>query len=427
MSQEIPREASNWLRAFRHKIINLLLGSIALLGGVGLIISFYRAFIIGTGRISFNLAYYLGAYGLIIGLFFVHRIPDRWRAGGFLAVNYVFGILALYSGWLGGSGRTFLLPFIVLAAVLIGPRAGVFAAVVSLATYAAYGLAFSKGWLVYELAPNLGDPAITLLEGVGFSMSVGMVSIGMWFFRQSLNAATAAMLETQKARSALAGKAEELDTANRLLRQQRMQLEEWSKSLEKLVDLRTAELSDAYGLTLEGWARALELREQETAGHCHRVVELALKLAGRLGVPEEEMVNIHRGALLHDIGKMGIPDSILLKPGPLTAEEWQIMRLHPVYAYELLHIIPYLQPALDIPHYHHEHWDGNGYPIGLSGEDIPLAARIFAVIDVWDALLSDRPYRSAWHPNKVIEYIQQASGNHFDPAIVSIFLDIVTS
>lgn len=427
MSQEIPREASNWLRAFRHKIINLLLGSIALLGGIGILISFYRTFLVGTGKISFNLAYYLGAYGLILVLFFVRRIPDPWRAGGFLTVNYAFGVLALYSGWLGGSGRVYLLPFIVLAAVLIGPLAGVITAIVSLATYAAYGLAFSKGWLVYELAPNLGDPAITMLEGVGFSMAVGMITIGMWFFRQSLNAATAAILETQKARAALAAQAEELNAANQLLQQQRVQLEEWSKSLEKLVDQRTAELSDAYELTLEGWARALELREQETAGHCHRVVELALKVARQLGVPEEELVHIHRGALLHDIGKMGIPDSILLKPGPLTEEEWDIMRRHPVYAYELLRKIPYLQPALDIPYYHHEHWDGNGYPNGLSGEGIPLAARIFAIIDVWDALLSNRPYRGAWTQEEVVKYIQQESGSHFDPEIVSIFLDIVIS
>jgi putative two-component system response regulator len=209
------------------------------------------------------------------------------------------------------------------------------------------------------------------------------------------------------------------------LYEQRLQLEDWSKSLERLVAQRTAELAHAYESTLEGWALALELREQETAGHCLRVVELTLNLARRLGVPQEDLVHIHRGALLHDIGKMGVPDSILLKPGPLTEEEWVIMRKHPVYAYELLRQISFLLPALDIPYYHHEKWDGSGYPTGLHGEDIPLAARIFAIVDVWDALLSDRPYRDALPKKQVIEYIQGESGRHFDPKLVEIFLEMV--
>jgi putative two-component system response regulator len=209
------------------------------------------------------------------------------------------------------------------------------------------------------------------------------------------------------------------------LYEQRLQLEDWSRSLEKLVAQRTAELADAYASTLEGWALALELREQETAGHCDRVVELTMNFAKRLGVPQADLVHIHRGALLHDIGKMGVPDSILLKPGPLTDEEWTIMRRHPVYAYELLRQISFLLPALDIPYYHHEKWDGSGYPTGLSGEDIPLAARIFAIVDVWDALLSDRPYRQALPKKRVIEYIQGESGRHFDPKLVEVFLDMV--
>jgi putative two-component system response regulator len=209
------------------------------------------------------------------------------------------------------------------------------------------------------------------------------------------------------------------------LYEQRLQLEDWSKSLEKLVEQRTAQLAQAYESTLEGWAMALELREQETAGHCQRVVDLTLNLARRLELPKEELVHVHRGALLHDIGKMGVPDSILLKPGPLTDAEWAIMRKHPVYAYELLRQISFLLPALDIPYYHHEKWDGSGYPAGLSGEDIPLAARIFAIVDVWDALLSDRPYRDALPKEQVIEYIRAESGRHFDPKLVEVFLEMV--
>ena len=209
------------------------------------------------------------------------------------------------------------------------------------------------------------------------------------------------------------------------LYEQRLQLEEWSKSLEKLVAQRTMELASAYESTLEGWAMAMELREQETAGHCHRVVELTLNFANRLGIPQDDLIHIHRGALLHDIGKMGVPDSILLKPGPLTDEEWVIMRKHPVYAYELLRQISFLLPALDIPYYHHEKWDGSGYPTGLSGEDIPFAARIFAIIDVWDALLSDRPYRDALPKKQVVKYIHQESGRHFDPKLTEVFLDMI--
>jgi putative nucleotidyltransferase with HDIG domain len=153
------------------------------------------------------------------------------------------------------------------------------------------------------------------------------------------------------------------------------------------------ELTLAYDTTLEGWSKALDLRDKETEGHTQRVVKIALSIAQVLGIQEEELIHIQRGALLHDIGKMGIPDSILFKPGPLTDKEWEIMRRHPVYAYELLYPITHLRPALDIPYCHHERWDGTGYPRKLRGEEIPLAGRIFTVVDVWDAITSDRPYR----------------------------------
>lgn len=183
-----------------------------------------------------------------------------------------------------------------------------------------------------------------------------------------------------------------------------------------------SELSQAYEETLAGWARALELRDEPTEGHTRRVTDLTIQLSRALGLPEQDIEHIRRGALLHDIGKMGVPDSILHKPGPLTGQEKAIMQLHPGYAYEMLSKIPFLRPALDIPYCHHEKWDGSGYPRGLNGKAIPLAARIFQVADVYDALSSDRPYRPAWGLKKVRKYIQNERGKYFDPQIVDIFL-----
>ncbi|GAB4467590.1 MAG: hypothetical protein Kow0070_30890 [Anaerolineales bacterium] len=185
------------------------------------------------------------------------------------------------------------------------------------------------------------------------------------------------------------------------------------------------ELTLAYDETIEGWSRALDLRDKETEGHTQRVTELTLKLAHAMSIPLADLVHIRRGALLHDIGKMGVPDYILFKEGPLTPEEWAIMRRHPQFAYEMLAPIQFLRPALDIPYCHHEKWDGSGYPRGLKGEEIPLAARIFAVADVFDALTSDRPYRAAWSKEKTLEYIREQAGKHFDPQVVSVFLRLI--
>ncbi len=193
-----------------------------------------------------------------------------------------------------------------------------------------------------------------------------------------------------------------------------------SSLFEQLQDSNT-ELSIAYDATLEGWAKALELRDRETVGHAHRVIEMTLRVADQMGIRGEAMQHIRRGALLHDIGKMGIPDSILLKPGPLTPAEWEIMRQHPAHAYEMLKTIDYLTPALEIPYCHHERWDGKGYPQGLSAESVPLSARIFAIVDVWDALTSNRPYRRAWPELQALEYISRESGRHFDPEVVKAF------
>jgi putative nucleotidyltransferase with HDIG domain len=186
-------------------------------------------------------------------------------------------------------------------------------------------------------------------------------------------------------------------------------------------------LALAYDTTLEGWSRALDLRDRETEGHTLRVTEMALRLAQTMGVSEAQLIHIRRGALLHDIGKMGIPDSILHRPCPLSDEEWVVMRKHPTYAHNLLSPIAYLKPALDIPYCHHEKWDGTGYPQRLRGEAIPLAARIFAVVDVWDALSSDRPYRAAWPAERVQAHIRSQAGTHFDAKVVESFLRLVGS
>ena len=185
------------------------------------------------------------------------------------------------------------------------------------------------------------------------------------------------------------------------------------------------ELALAYDATIAGWSRAMDLRDKETEGHTQRVTELTLKLARAMRISEPELAQIRRGALLHDIGKMGVPDNILLKADQLTSEEWEKMRQHPVWAYEMLSSIRYLQPALDIPYCHHEKWDGSGYPRGLKGEQIPIAARIFAVADVWDAITSDRPYRTGWSEENALKYIEEQSGKYFDPKVVQEFFRLV--
>jgi putative nucleotidyltransferase with HDIG domain len=186
------------------------------------------------------------------------------------------------------------------------------------------------------------------------------------------------------------------------------------------------ELSLAYDATIAGWSRAMDLRDKETEGHTQRVTDLTLKLARVMGIQEAQLTHIRHGALLHDIGKMGVPDNILLKTDTLTDEEWEKMRKHPDLAYQMLSSIRYLEPALDIPYCHHEKWDGSGYPRGLKGEEIPIAARIFAVADVWDAITSDRPYRKGWSKEAALEYIKEQSGKYFDPQVVEEFLELIS-
>jgi putative two-component system response regulator len=181
-------------------------------------------------------------------------------------------------------------------------------------------------------------------------------------------------------------------------------------------------LRKAYDVTIAGWARAMDYRDHETEGHSQRVCDLTIGLARFMNFPEAEIVHIGRGALLHDMGKLAIPDAILLKPGKLTESEWMIMRQHPTYAYEMLQPIEYLRPALDIPYCHHERWNGSGYPRGLRETQIPHAARVFAIVDVWDAMFSERPYQKAQTLEYAIHYLQTQSGQHFDPEVVEAFL-----
>ncbi|GAB4311750.1 MAG: hypothetical protein Kow0059_02010 [Candidatus Sumerlaeia bacterium] len=191
-----------------------------------------------------------------------------------------------------------------------------------------------------------------------------------------------------------------------------------------LIEHQRRQLKDSYERTLAGWVRALDLRDRETEEHTQRVTELTVALAHRMGL-DADIEHIRRGALLHDIGKMGVPDAILNKPGPLTLEEWDVMRRHPEYAREWLESVPFLRPALDIPYCHHEHWDGTGYPRGLREDDIPLPARLFAVADAWDALTRDRPYRQALPPQVAAAYLRAHAGSHFDPEVVECFLRLV--
>ena len=224
-------------------------------------------------------------------------------------------------------------------------------------------------------------------------------------------------------RTSIEPDAEWLELLNTLARQAAIAID--NASLFEGIQRSNAELSLAYDATIEGWSHALDLRDRETEGHTLRVTDMTIELARAFDLSDAELAQVRWGALLHDIGKMGIPDTILHKPGSLTDHEWSIMKKHPAFAYDMLAPIGYLQSALDIPYCHHEKWDGTGYPRGLKGKQIPLPARIFAIVDVWDALTSDRPYRPAWEKEKALQYIQSLSGSHFDPRVVEMFVKMV--
>lgn len=206
-----------------------------------------------------------------------------------------------------------------------------------------------------------------------------------------------------------------------------LRLNRYRRIAEQKEELQTLnkQLLIAYNKTIEGWSQALDLRDRETEGHTQRVMNLTIRFAKAVGFSEADLEHVRRGSLLHDVGKLGIPDAILHKAAKLTDEEWFIMRKHPVYAYQWLSSIDFLEPALDIPYCHHEKWDGSGYPRGIKGEAIPISARLFAIVDVWDALCSDRPYRSAMSKADALDYIRSESGTHFDPELVKIFTELV--
>lgn len=203
-------------------------------------------------------------------------------------------------------------------------------------------------------------------------------------------------------------------------------LNRYQKLLQERAKLQEAhtQLLNAYEATIEGWSRAMDLRDRETEGHSRRVADQTEELAKALGMSKDELLHVRRGALLHDMGKLGVHDSILHKPAQLTDEEWTMMRKHPQLAYDMLYPVEYLRPALDIPYCHHEKWDGSGYPRGLKGDEIPLPARLFAIVDVWDALTSNRPYRRAWTKENALAYIREQSGKYFDPQIVELFFRV---
>lgn len=271
-----------------------------------------------------------------------------------------------------------------------------------------------QSFVVADLAALVEDPAPkTLVEMEGFQAYVGVPLLAKGHIKGVLEIFHRAPLDPDREWhefvESLAGQAAiALDNAELFEHMQRAH----------------SELLMAYDTTIEGWSRALDYRDQETEGHSRRVTDMTVRVAREMGVSAEELVHVRRGALLHDIGKLGVPDSILLKPGKLTDEEWAAMKRHPDIAYKLLAPISFLRPVILIPYCHHEKWDGSGYPRGLQGEEIPLAARIFAVVDVWDALRSDRPYRPAWPEEKVREHVRSLSGSHFDPEVVEVFLEM---
>jgi len=309
------------------------------------------------------------------------NLDYRLRASVILTASYLMAISNMFNFGITGAGPLYLLAAPILALLLTGTRAGWICTSLSAVIY---GIFFFFGYtgLLADLLPFKFDALEWLTRG--FTLMMLLILIVALLMRMNRFLLKALRAEQRSA----------------------------------------AELVKTYDATLEGWAHALELRDIETAGHCHRVSEITKRLAGEASLANGELDDLHRGSLLHDIGKMGIPDSILLKPGRLSEEEFRQMQEHTTYAYDLLSHIPYLLKALDIPYCHHEKWDGSGYPRGLKGTDIPLSARIFAVVDVYDALISDRPYREAWPEEKALAYIQERSGSEFDPDVVAAFLKL---
>ena len=361
---------------WRERIFSLAFVSLAIIGIFPLYSSLKYSF--ESGRLRYASAL-ITIYVIVLMVTLLRNMPFLIRAWFGISTYYAYGIVALISVGPTSSVRIWLLSFSIIASLFLGWRASV--AVLALST----GTVFAAGWAI-----NNGILSWTPETMNSVAASWAVTSVTFAFLNVVTTIALGALVRNME---------------KTLYNEQKLTLtlsETNQKLREEIAERKKAEkeLVQAYDATLEGWAKALEIRDQETSGHTQRAANMTLELAKAMKIPEEELINIRRGALLHDIGKMGIPDKILQKPGELTAEEWKTMRKHTQYAVEWLSPIEYLSSALDIPHYHHEKWNGSGYPHGLKGEEIPLSARIFSVIDMWDALCSDRPYRDAWKQKK---------------------------
>ena len=361
---------------WRERIFSLAFVSLAIIGIFPLYSSLKYSF--ESGRLRYASAL-ITIYVIVLMVTLLRNMPFLIRAWFGISTYYAYGIVALISVGPTSSVRIWLLSFSIIASLFLGWRASV--AVLALST----GTVFAAGWAI-----NNGILSWTPETMNSVAASWAVTSVTFAFLNVVTTIALGALVRNME---------------KTLYNEQKLTLtlsETNQKLREEIAERKKAEkeLVQAYDATLEGWAKALEIRDQETSGHTQRAANMTLELAKAMKIPEEELINIRRGALLHDIGKMGIPDKILQKPGELTTEEWKTMRKHTQYAVEWLSPIEYLSSALDIPHYHHEKWNGSGYPHGLKGEEIPLSARIFSVIDMWDALCSDRPYRDAWKQKK---------------------------
>lgn len=376
------------LKEWRSKTLTVILIVVSIIILPAIVITLARLAQVGEWSWA---AFLIGMYLVLLVLTVSRRVDYRVRGAAVLLTGYVAATFALLIDGLAGDGRIFLIVMPILAFVLIDLRWGWLATAFSLLGYFLFGISGDVGMFRGFLESSL--LRVETPFGPGFWVMT-------W-------ATLAALL---------------LPAMTLLDRFHRLQLRTF-----KAEQRASAELALAYDATLGGWARALEVRDHDTEGHSRRVSELTIELARAVGMSSSELAQVHRGALLHDIGKLGIPDHILHKPGPLSEEEWEIMRKHPEYAYRLLSPIQFLGPALEIPYCHHERWNGTGYPRKLSGEQIPLAARVFAVADVWDALRSDRSYRRAWSEEKARDYIKSNAGTLFDPKAVDVFLRITAS
>ena len=345
---------------------------------------------------------------------------------GIVFTSVILGLVHVYFNSIQAADLLFALSFLCLLGLRINERGhylliGILAVVVLLA--AAFYNALTGSGL--QDPAVLAFPAVILIGSLLFGRRVSPVL----FFASALSLIVIAVLQVRgMVHSAASVNLGDLIAQLVLLAAGSYLISEAIGNLEhhvKRVARVEAQLKESYELTLEGWVKALEYRDRETEGHCRRVTSLSMQLADRVGLSQDEIVQIQHGALLHDIGKMAIPDAILFKPGPLNEGEWELMRKHPVYAKEMLESIPFLQSALAIPYCHHERWDGQGYPRGLKGEEIPLSSRIFTIVDHWEALSSDRPYRKAIPKEQVFVYIKENEGRVFDPRLAEIFLKMV--